>query len=114
MKLGEKAESSSTDVIRLARDSRGVYQLLDDELVSADELSDEESFPKYGDFLPVEIVSGGPELELMGDGDHYVECPADLAQRLVNFDIEIGDEFEIESVRKNGQGNWVYTVSLKD
>jgi len=107
MKLGDKAEQSDMAEVRLARDSRGVYRMEDDELVEADDLGSDD-FPKYGDFLPVEIIGGAPESELVDDA--YVEVPGALAKVLVSMEISVGDCFEIKNVRKNASGEWQYSV----
>jgi hypothetical protein len=78
-----------------------------DELVEADELGTDE-FPKYGDFLPVEVIGGGPESELVDEA--YIEVPGSLAKILVSMEISAGDCFEITNVRKNASGEWQYTV----
>lgn len=105
--LGDKAEASDTAEIRLARDSRGEYTMLDDELVPADELGTDD-FPQYGDFLPVDVIGGGPESELVDDA--YIEVPGRLAKVLVSMEIGVGDSFEIQNVRKNAAGEWEYSV----
>lgn len=110
MKLGDKAEQSDRDEVRLARDSVGAYRLESDELVPAAEISDEDEFPKYGDFLAtreLRQVSGQVEV-----GDKVlVEVPGALAKQLVAQEIEPGDAFRIQSVRKNAAGEWEYGTS---
>lgn len=108
MNLGDKAEQSDIAEIRLARDSRGTYRMESDELVEADELGTED-FPKFGDFLPVDVIGGGPESELVDDA--YLEVPGSLAKVLVSMEILPGDCFEITNVRKNASGEWQYSVS---
>jgi len=110
MKLGDKAEQSDRDEIRLARDSVGAYQLESDELVSADEISGEDDFPQYGDFLACrELRQVAGEVEL---GEKIlVEVPGQLAKQLVEQGISEGDGFRIQSVRKNATGEWEYGTS---
>lgn len=108
--LGDKADRADQDEIRLARDSVGAYRLEDDELIGADEISREDEFPKYGDFLVTrELRQVAGEVEL-GE-DVLVEVPGQLAQQLVAMEIEPGDCFRIQSVRKNAQNEWEYGVS---
>lgn len=101
--LEDKAtESPTIDLLRDAQYS-GFY-LADDELVSADELSDEDEFPQYGDFLPVR-TRDDDEQPVM-----YVECPQGLAQELVETGIEPGDGFRIDRAQKV-DGVWNVDVS---
>jgi hypothetical protein len=108
--LGDKADRADQDEIRLARDSVGAYRLEDDELIAADEISGEDEFPQYGDFLVTrELRQVAGEVEL-GE-DVLVEVPGQLAQQLVGKGIEPGDCFRIQSVRKNAQNEWEYGTS---
>jgi hypothetical protein len=110
MKLGDKAEQSDRDEVRLARDSVGAYRLESDELVPADEISADDEFPKYGDFLAtreLRQVSG----EVQVGEKVLVEVPGALAKQLVEHGIGEGDGFRIQSVRKNAAGEWEYGTS---
>lgn len=110
MKLGDKAEQSDRDEVRLARDSVGAYRLESEELIEADEISGEDEFPKYGDFLVCrELRQVAGEVEI---GDKVlVEVPGQLAKQLVEQNITEGDGFRIQSVRKNAAGEWEYGTS---
>lgn len=110
MKLGDKAEQSDRDEVRLARDSVGAYRLESDELVPADEISADDEFPQYGDFLATrELRQVAGEVEV---GEKVlVEVPGQLAKQLVEQDIGEGDGFRIQSVRKNAAGEWEYGTS---
>lgn len=110
MKLGKKAEQSDRDEVRLARDSVGAYRMESDELVEADEISDKDEFPKFGDFLPTrELKQVGGEVQL---GEQVlVEVPGALAKQLVEQNVEPGEGFRIQSVRKNAAGEWEYGTS---
>lgn len=108
MKIGDKAEASDSDEVRLARDSVGVYRLESDELTPADEIGNDE-FPEYGDFIEATTTAGGAEPEW--DTPVFVECPGSLASVIVELDLAIGDVFRIEGVRKNASNEWVYTVT---
>lgn len=109
MKLGDKAEQSEQDEVRLARDSNGLYRLESEELVPADEISDEDEFPKYGDFLSCRTTTGGAEASW--NTPVLVECPGSLAKQLVEMEVEEGDGFRINSARKNASGEWEYSTS---
>lgn len=99
MDLNDKAEESP-DVTLIGDAQYSGYRLRDTELKPADELTDEDEFPEYGDFLPV----GGGDFPEM-----WIECPQSLAQGLVELDLEPGDEFRItEAVKRNG--TWDVTV----
>lgn len=108
MKIGDKAERADQDEIRLARDSAGLYRLEDDELTAADELSAEDEFPKYGDFISCKTTTGGAEPSW--NEPVYVECPGSLAKIIVEMEISVGDSFRIQSTRKNAAGEWEYSV----
>lgn len=110
MKIGDKAEQSDRDEVRLARDSVGAYRLESDELVPAEEISGDDEFPKYGDFLAcreLRQVAGDVEVA----EKVLVEVPGQLAKQLVEADISEGDGFRIQSVRKNAAGEWEYGTS---
>lgn len=108
MKIGDKAERADQDEIRLARDSAGLYKLEDDELTAADELSSEDEFPKYGDFISCKTTTGGADPSW--NEPVYVECPGSLAKIIVGMEISVGDSFRIQSTRKNAAGEWEYSV----
>jgi len=109
MKIGDKAEASEAPDVYLPRDSVGLYRLESDELVDCDEITDEGQFPEYGDFIEVTQASGGAN---PGWGETaYVSCPGDLAKKITDMEIEIGDCFRIQGSRKQANGNWTYSVS---
>jgi hypothetical protein len=108
MKIGDKAEQSESREVRLARDSVGLYRLQSDELTGADEISDEGEFPKFGDFLDVEVTHGGANPSF--DDEAWVECPGSLAKIIVELGLDVGDCFRIQSARKNPSGEWEYSV----
>lgn len=108
MKIGDKADRADREEIRLARDSAGLYRLEDDELTAADELSPEDEFPKYGDFINCKTTTGGANPSW--NEPVYVECPGALAKIIVNMEISVGDSFRIQSTRKNATGEWEYSV----
>jgi len=109
MKIGDKAEQADQDEIRLARDSTGLYRLESEELVPANEISAEDEFPKFGDFLSCRSTTGGrnPEWNV----PVLVECPGSLAKQMVGLDLSEGNAFRINNVRKNASGEWEYSVS---
>lgn len=105
MKLAEKAESSPD--VSLARQSApGVYRLTTDDLVSADELTDEGEFPEFGDFLEVEKARGTSAEDASWGPSQFIECPQGLARWLVE-NIDVGDGFRVVSVQKV-DGEWQY------
>lgn len=112
MKLGDKAEQSDREEVRLARDTIGAYRLESEDLVPADDISGEDEFPQYGDFLAcreLRQVNGKVEI-----GEKVlVEVPGALAKELVEQEIGEGDGFRIQSVRKNAAGEWEYTTSME-
>jgi hypothetical protein len=44
----------------------------------------------------------------------YVECPSDLAEKLVAMEIEPGDAFRINQTQKTASGNWRYNVDEEE
>jgi len=104
MKLGEKAEQAEQPDVSLARDSApGFYVLQTDELTQANEITAEDQFPQYGDFLEV----GVPNADRVVDRTEFIECPAGLAQWLVEEELEVGDSFRVLDVWK-ADGSWCY------
>jgi hypothetical protein len=110
VKISDKAEE--TPEISLVRQSApGAYVFVEDELTSAEDLTDEDQFPEYGDFLPVrraQATDGGHEAS--GDTE-WIQCPQDFAQWLVEHGLEPGDGFRIKSVQKV-DGQWQYDCEL--
>lgn len=115
---GEKAKQGGSDLIRLAsKNPVGEYKILhekDEDLVDADEISDEGKFPEYGEFLKVEWLNAGPEQQLTvgNDGMTYLECPAGLGIELERLEVEQGDKISVDRVVKDRAGNWSFTCSL--
>lgn len=103
MDLNDKA-SESPDV-HLIRDAQySAYRLESTELTPADEISEEDEFPQFGDFLETSLSEDGEGPPM------YVECPQDVARQLVEFDIGEGDWFRIgEAVKVDGE--WSVDVS---
>lgn len=108
MKLGDKSERADRPEIRLARDSMGLYTLQSLEYYAANEISDEDEFPKYGDFLKCRTTTGGADPEW--DVEVFVECPLGLEEELLELGIEDGDSFRIQQVSKTADGEWSYRV----
>ena len=115
MKLGDKSERADRPEVRLARDSMGIYTLQSLDYWGANEISEEDEFPKYGDFLKCRTTTGGADPEW--DVEVFVECPLGLEEELLDLGIEDGDCFRIQQVSKTADGEWSYTVvgdSLSD
>lgn len=111
MKISDKAESADQPEVKLARQSApGVYRLDTDELEPADDLTGEDQFPQYGDFLKVGHPTGGDN-RFENHEEMYIECPADLARWLVEDEVEIGDHFRILDVWKD-DGEWSYKCRM--
>ena len=86
-----------------------LYRLEDEDLVSADEIGNEE-FPQYGDFADVVAVDAHGETL----GDRWLECPSGLAESLVDANVKSGDVFWIEAVTEHEDGAWSYEVVLEE
>lgn len=103
MNIDDKATESPD--VRLMYDAQhSGYRLLSTELVPADEITDEDEFPEFGDFLSVALPGSGDESQL------YVECPQSLAAGLVGLEVEDGDEFRVEAASKV-DGEWQVEVT---
>lgn len=110
MNIDEKAETSPD--IDLARQSApGAYVLRSRELESADDLTDEDKFPEYGDFLPVWKAKQGGNGSIEKGAERFIECPADLARWLVENELQIDDSFRVVANRKI-DGEWEYTCEV--
>lgn len=103
--LEDKASGGPEDVV-LARELPGVYVLGSLELENADGIGTDD-FPQYGDFLECQYATGDME-------PVWVECPQDLAGKLVEQDAEPGDVLGITSSRKGPGGRWVVAVEVHD
>jgi hypothetical protein len=112
MNLNDKAEQGNKREVRLARDSMGLYKLQSEELTGADQVTDEDEFPQYGDFLDCMTTTGGADPSF--NVEVWVECPSQLAQQLVDLEIDVGDVFRIKSTYKDEAGEWTYTVEESD
>lgn len=87
-------------------DTRGVQlTILEFDTVDADEVSPEDEFPEFGDWMPVEDEDGN---------ETYVEMPQGLARLLLDADAEAGDTFEVLSVSKGVDGRWRFEGGLVD
>lgn len=79
------------------------------ELVDANDLSAEGTFPEFGEFLPVE--EEGKEEE------SYWECPSNLAAVMVSRAEESGNAlteiwFDIVAAQKDPSGEWKFVTDI--
>lgn len=86
---------------------RGEIQSSD--LTSADELTPEDQFPEYGQFLEVELVEEGEK--------EWWETPGTLAAAVVEIAEERelaieGSVLDVRSAAKTAAGEWRWTVEL--
>lgn len=106
MDLEDKAEE--TPDIDLARQSApGAYVLLSTDLTPADELTGEDTFPQFGDFLKVDRAAATEDGHEPAGAEQFIECPHDLAKWLVDQGAEEGFAFRIKQVTKV-DGEWQY------
>lgn len=87
-----------------------VYVLNTTELVAADELTGEDDFPYYGDFLAVDEYS---PVDDTYRGESYIIVPRDLARWLVDQELGEGDAFQVDDLEKRN-GEWIVSCSVKD
>lgn len=101
--------AEDTGDVYLARNAdRMTFRLESRDTVPYDEIGTD-SFPQYGDFVPVGVWH--PPEERFVEGC-YLECTRELAKVLIDYGIETGDVFKIDAVDKDGDGIWRYTVSV--
>lgn len=109
MKIGEKAAQNSQQVWLAGElKERSPSTILAEELVPADEISDDGEFPKFGEYLEVEK-----------DGEEeFWECPQGLAAAIVGvvpeeLETVVGCEVVIDLAAQEGpQDNWVFSVQV--
>jgi len=110
VKLGDKAQEQPD--VTLAGDLiESAYSLpdADADLVAADELTAEDEFPKYGDFLEVEERS---PYDGTDRGTTHVEVPQSLAAWLVDAIAEPeSDWWQVVESRKV-DGEWQFSVEF--
>lgn len=108
--LDEKADELNDDdhpeCVR-ARDSHGAYRLIETAVHDADEVTDEGKFPKYGDWIPVERLSMTGSVQ----DEAWLECPAGLADALLDAGIDTETPFVIQNVAKGADGAFVFDLS---
>lgn len=109
MSVRDRAEGSGPEVVLVAdQPHRPEAQVQSADLVQADELTPEGSFPEHGTFLEVEV-----------DGEvEYWECPKALAQVVVETadaeEVAIPDlQVDVDQVVKTPGGEWRYTAACE-
>lgn len=80
-----------------------------DTLVSADELTDEDEFPEFGEFLEMEV----------GEDTEYWEVPSSLAsvvvERVEELELETeGSVLDVQNSWKGSSGEWNYQISMHE
>lgn len=86
------------------------YSFQTTELVGADELTDPDEFPEFGDFL--ECRERSP-VDGTDRGTVFIEVPQKLAQWLVEH-VEPGDWFAVKAAEKDESGTWRFDCELAD
>lgn len=110
MNLEDKAKEQPT--VHLANSlTESVYRLETTELVAADDLTDEDEFPKYGDFLETTEFSPVDGTER---GVTFIEVPGALARWLVDNEAGVGDRFRVLGAEKQDDGTWSFDCSSED
>jgi len=109
MDLSDKAQESPD--VTLAGDLlESSYEVTETELVPADELTGEDEFPKYGDFLPAHEFS---PYDGTDRGETYIEVPQALAQIIVERDLADGTRWKVVQSRKV-DGEWQFEIEPDD
>lgn len=107
MNLEEKAEETPT-VVLAGSLTESQYRLETTELVGASELTPEDDFPKFGDFLE---VSERSPIDKTPRGTVYVEIPGGLARWLVE-NVETGDWWAVRGSEKGEDGTWRFDCEV--
>jgi len=106
--LTDKAEANRP--ARRAEDlPAAMYRLDDTELVDAEQIGSEDEFPLYGDWIDATEVGRTGDVH----GERWLECPAALAQELVDLGVGRGDVFAVQSASKDSDGNWTFAVEQR-
>ena len=86
--------TGSTELV-FPDDSNGTYRLRERSVYDAEEVRDEleTDIPQYGDWLPVELENGD---------EAWLTAPSELRSILLKDEIQVGERFEIEKMRKRG------------
>ena len=90
----DESVTGSTELV-FPDDARGQYRLRERSVYAAEEVRDEleTDIPQYGQWLPVE----------MRDGEEaWLTAPSELRSILVDDEAQVGELFEIETMRKPG------------
>ena len=109
MTIGDKADRAEGPELYPASKSMGLYRLESMEEVPAEEIGTDE-FPQYGDWVSVtkaRQIDGVVEW----DEEAYIELPTDLDRQLRDLDVEVGTVFRIQTVQKDREGTWQYSVT---
>lgn len=108
MDLNELAESA-TQVIRVGDAPMQNYRLEAGSTTNAEQIGTDE-FPQYGEFIDVTALDAdGNDL-----GPRWVECPAGLAQALLDAQVTPGEAFAITTAAKDDDGAWRFEVARLD
>lgn len=119
MNLEDHAKTVGGPEIVVASDlpSRPRAEIQSSDLTSADELTPEEQFPEFGEFLEVQLVDEEGEVVEGEDGKEWWETPGTLAAAVVEIakeqETEIeGSVLDVRSAAKTASGEWRWTVEL--
>jgi hypothetical protein len=108
--LRDRAEGGSSPEIVLAADQphRPEAEILEDELVPADDITPEGDFPEYGSFLRVRV----------GGSEEWWETPQSFAEEVIEvaeaFECDVaGLRINVAEVLKAASGEWQYSIQGK-
>lgn len=112
MKLSEKAEEPPDVTAQVDELMETYYQFVDEdpELVDCDEITPEDDFPIYGDFLEVRKKS---PVDGTFRGEGWILVTTKLAKWLVENDVTSSDWWVVKDVEKI-DGEWTYDCEIVD
>jgi len=106
--LQDKA-TTGRDIVRAGNSSGQTYRLQSTTLEPADNIGTDD-YPQYGDFADVALV----DRNLTELGQRWLECPGNLAAKLVEHELKPGDCFAVSDASKSSDGAWIFEVQSGD
>lgn len=112
--IEEKAEEAP-EVSLPKQAAPGLYRLESTELAEADDLTPEEEFPEFGEFLEVvtPTATGDADTAAWRGATEFVSCPKSLARQLADHGAEEGTVFRWLMAQKV-DGTWQVELEFFD
>lgn len=108
--IGDKAKADDAPEVYTQQNVIGVYQLETLEEVHCDEITEEGTFPKFGEFVKCREVSQEDGVAVTADEICYVSWYTDLDRQLTQIDVDLGTVWRINGCYRNADGDYVLNV----